>query len=304
MRRNLLALGVAAAATLAACADATGPGNATADDRNEVLAVLDAAGWFSDDYGAEGVALDAAVAAGFTLSLTGLEDTVPLVRRWGRRRGRPVEREIVVNVASDTARVTATVTFAGVFLLDRTADGEVNPTEKPLQEQAVHRAVLIRTEPDNGDRGWRLAQLSPWEWRLTEEAKRTVRVTGVEVLVNGESQIVVSDPAALFELNDRIPRLQLGDEVAVIATIENTTGHDHVPQTFAFLHLNHAGPTARAWVRLPMEEDDQGRFVRTWTVRFAGRERMAVDAIDAQTFATDADDDYRANVWGIPYRIE
>jgi hypothetical protein len=53
-----------------------------------------------------------------------------------------------------------------------------------------------------------------------------------------------------------------------------------------------------------MPQDDQGRYVREWTVRFGGRERIGVDAIDSQTFNTDSDDDYRANIWGIPYRIE
>jgi hypothetical protein len=305
MRRIMLILGAATAAGLAACGDATGPGNATGEDREEVLAVLDESGWFTEDFGVEGAAMDASLASGLSLSLTGAQDTVDPVRRWGRRRGRPAERDITINVADDTARVTAVVSFDGTFLLDRTDDGQANPTEKPLQEQAVHRAVLVRRgEPDSAGRRWRLVQLSPWEWRMTDEARRTVRVTSVEVLVNGDSKILVEDPAELFDVDHRIPRLRLGDVVQVIATVENTTGHDHEPPTFVFLHVYHASPAARAWIRLPMPQDDEGRYVREWTVRFPGRERIAVDAIDSQTFNTDSDDDYRANVWGIPYRIE
>lgn len=304
MRPLMLILSAAAAASLAACGDATGPGNATGEDREEVLAVLDASGWFTEDFGLEGAALDGSVASGLSLGLSGVQDTVPAIRRWGRRRGRPVEREITINVADDTARVTAVVTFDGRFLLDRTDDGQANPTEKPLQEQAVHHSVLVRTDPDSAGRRWRLVQLSPWEWRLTDEAKRTVRVTGVEVLVNGESKILVEDPAELFDVDNRIPRLQVGDVVQVLATVENTTGHGNEPPTFVFLHVYHASPVARGWIRFPMGLDDEGRYVREWTVRFSGRERIAVDAIDSQTFNTDSEDDYRANIWGIPYRIE
>jgi hypothetical protein len=301
----MLMLGGAAVLGLAACSDATGPGNASGEDRDAVLSILTESGWFAEDFGVEGATLDAALAPGLSLSLAGAQDTVPAVRRWGRRRGRPAEREITVNVADDTARVTAVVTFDGRFLLDRTDDGQANPTEKPLQEQATHHAVLVRrAEADSAGRHWRLVQLSPWEWRMTDEARRTVRVTGVEVLVNGESKILVEDPAELFDVDNRIPRLQVGDVVQVVATVENATGHGNEPASFVFLHVYHASPGARAWIRVPMEQDDQGRYVREWTVRFNGRERIGVDAIDSQTFNTDSEDDYRANAWGIPYRIE
>jgi hypothetical protein len=53
-----------------------------------------------------------------------------------------------------------------------------------------------------------------------------------------------------------------------------------------------------------MQAREDGAFVRHWIVRFGGRERMVVDAIDSQAFHTDSEDDYRANGWGIPYRIE
>jgi hypothetical protein len=304
MRRIVLMVSAAAAAGLMACGDATGPGNASGEERDEVLAVLEVSGWFAEDFGVDGATVDASLAPGLSLGVSGAADTVSPVRRWGRRDGRPVEREITINVAGDTARVTGILTFEGRFLLDRTDDGQANPTEKPLEEQAVHHAVLVRGEPDSAGRRWRLVQLSPREWRMTDEARRTVRVTAVEVLVNGESKILVEDPAELFDVNDRIPRLRVGDVVRVVATVENTTGHGNEPASFVFLHVYHASPAARAWIRLPMAVDDQGRYVREWTVRFPGRERLTVDAIDSQTFNTDSDDDYRANGWGIPYRIE
>jgi hypothetical protein len=88
------------------------------------------------------------------------------------------------------------------------------------------------------------------------------------------------------------------------AGFANTTGTDNVPQTLVFLHVYHAGPTVRAWARVPTRPSAAGPFVREWTARLTGRERIAVDAIDSQTFNTDSTDDYRANVWAIPSRIE
>jgi hypothetical protein len=292
---------------VAACSDATAPGNADPQDRTEVLGTLDQSGWFADDFGLTGAIEDASlsVAAGFDLGLApSAADSVPLVRAWGRRSGAPIGRRVTVDVLNDTARVRAVLRFDGTFVLDRTDDGVRNPTEKPLQEEAVQQALLVRGDPDAAGRRWHLAALSLRQWRMTDEAKRTVRVTRVGIWVNGTLALVVEDPAELYDVNDRIPRLHVGDVVRVAATVDNTTGAGNEPATFVFLHVYHAGPSALGWARVPMRETEAGVFVREWTVRFTGRERITVDAIDSQTFNTDSEDDYRANVWAIPYRIE
>jgi hypothetical protein len=309
MRRRLATAGLAAL-VVAACSDGpTGLGNASDVDRDAVSAELEASGWFTEAFGTDGAADDLSLAASFDLGLSPVaaQDSVPLVRRWGRRHGRPVSRLLTVEVTGDTARADVVVTFAGVFVLDRTPGDGAAATQKPLEEQAVQRALLVRrpsTDADAARRPWRLVGLSPREWRMTDEARRTVRIARVMISVNGEVKLEVEDPAELFQVDNRIPRLQVGDSVSVVAEVANTTGHDNEPATFVFLHVYHHGPAARGWVRIPMWEREDGTFARHWIVRFGGRERMVVDAIDSQTFNTDSEDDYRANGWGIPYRIE
>ncbi len=307
MQRLPFAIGCVAALAAAACSDATAPGNADPQDRSEVLTALDQSGWFADDFGLDGAIDNAPLSAtaGFDLGLApSAADSVPLVRAWGRQPGPPIGRRVSVDVANDTARVRAVMRFDGTFVLDRTDDGVRNPTAKPLQEEAVQHALLVRGDPDGTGRRWHLAALSPHQWRMTDEAKRTVRLTRVGVWVNGTLAFVVENPTELFDVNDRVPRLHVGDVVRVAATVDNTTGTGNEPATFVLLHLYHAGPDARGWVRVPMRETEAGVFVREWTARFTGRERITVDAIDSQTFNTDSEDDYRANVWAIPYRIE
>jgi hypothetical protein len=306
MQRRYLLVGCTALLA-AACSDATAPGNAEPQDRTEVLAALDQSGWFGDDYDVTGAIANAtlSVTAGFDLGLAPSgTDSVPLVRLWGRHPGTPIAHQITVDVANDTARVEALVRFDGTFVLDRTDDGVLNPTAKPLQEEALQQALVVHGDPDGAGRRWYLAALSLRQWRMTDEAKRTVAVTHAEVWVNGSQVFTVDDPADLFDVNDRVPVLHVGDVVRVVATVGNTTGTGNEPATFVFLHVYHAGPYARGWARVPMRETETGEFVREWTVRFTGRERIGVDAIDSQTFNTDSDDDYRANVWAIPYRIE
>jgi hypothetical protein len=296
------------ALVLAACGgDPTGLGNATDEDRDAVMAELDASGWFTDAFGLDGAAEDVTLSGSFDLNLSSIaaQDSVPLLRRWGRRHGPPVNRLLTVSVTGDTARVEQVVTFDGAFVLDRTPDDGEPATRKPLQEQAVQRAVLVRRPAtDAAERPWRLVALSPREWRMTDAARRTVRISRVVVRVNGQIRLDVEDPSELFGVDNRIPRLEVGDSVAVLAEVDNTTGTDNEPPTYVFLHVYHHGPDASGWVRIPMRRRDDGLFVRYWIVRFAGRERMVVDALDSQTFNTDAEDDYRANGWGIPYRIE
>jgi hypothetical protein len=307
MKTLTLVAAALSAVGLAACGDdPAGIDNATEQDRQAVVEELDASGWFADAYGVDGAALDLDLTGSFDLGLaSAAEDSVPLIRRWGRRHGPPVSHEITVTITGDTAEMAGVITFDGVFVLDRTPDSVANPTQKPLREQAVQHATLIRRPAgDSTGRAWRLVALSPREWRMTDPDRRTVAIARVVVRVNDEVKIDVDDPAALFDVDNRIPRLQLGDSVTVLAEVENTTGTGNEPPTFVFLHVYHHGPTARGWVRIPMRQRDDGVFVRHWIVRFPGRERIVVDAIDSQAFNTDTEDDYRANGWGIPYRIE
>jgi len=300
-----LALG---AMVFAACTDGTGPGvggpGGTAQDRSEVTAALDASGYSSDSFSDDG-AVEMVVPAEPSASGAATGDPVTLPRVWGRRLGQPINRNININIANDTARVSHAVDFDGKFMLDITQDNQLNPTEKPLKVTRLQNALLVkRAEADASGRRWKLVQLSPARWVVTDQAKRTVSVTHIVVEVNGAVKIDVTDPATLYDVDNQLPLLAQGDVVKVTATVSNTTGTNNTPDTFVFLHVRDRGVGVRGWARLPMEKDADGNYVRTWTVNADVRERLAVDAIDAQTFKTQTDDDYRSDVVAIPYRLK
>lgn len=309
MKRYLAALAAASVLGLGACSDTLGPGNASDQDRAELLAILDESGWFTDEFGDDGAVVDFSLGSGFDFGFGALlaeaQDEVPLVRLWGRRHGRPVARERTVTVEGDAAQVTWIVTFEGEFVLDRTDDGQINPTSKPLAHQAVQHAVFTRrAELDDQGRRWQLVGVSPREWRMTDPHERTITLTRVEISINGgERRIVIEDPAALLDIGGRLPHLEVGDEVRVAARVVNQSDLGNTPPEFVFLHLFHANPSRRAWIRVRMFRNDAGEYARKWTVRHPGRGRIVVDAIDSQAFNTDSDDDYRAHLIGIPYRV-
>ena len=309
MRRTMMSVILAGSVLLAACGDATAPGNANDDDRAEILALLGETGWFDEGFGIDGAADNASFAvSGFNLGLTasaaGAMDTVPLTQRWGRRFLAPTERNREVNVSGDTATVTWSVRFAdGQFLLDRTRDEQVNPTTKPMDVTSTTTATLVRrAEQDSAGRRWALIALSPARLVNTATDRRTVAITQVVVRVNGEVVKTINDVNRREDLAGLVD-LSIGDEVSVTASVTNTTANGNTPETFVFLHLYHASLSARGWARIPMEDNGDGTWTRSWIARHDGHQRQMVDAIDSQTFSTDTDDDYRSEVWGVPYQI-
>jgi len=101
-----------------------------------------------------------------------------------------------------------------------------------------------------------------------------------------------------------VPVFHVGDSVKVVAAVTNTTGGSYFPPTFVYLHVRHVDPTALVWRRIRMQDNGDGTYTRTWVARTTGRDRFAVDALDAATIELGSADNYRANVVGIPFRIE
>jgi len=126
----------------------------------------------------------------------------------------------------------------------------------------------------------------------------------VQVFRNDTLLLDVSNPDSLYDVEQRIPRFHLGDSIRVVASVTNTTGGGTLPPTFVFLHVRHVDPLRFGWVRVRMQDNGDGTFQRTWVARRTGRDRFAVDAIDAATLTQGTADNYRAGIVGIPFRIE
>ncbi|HEX4560588.1 MAG TPA: hypothetical protein VH113_02040 [Gemmatimonadales bacterium] len=308
MRKNLLAVVPAAlvligAAVMAACSDTTSP----ASDQSDVLASL------SDQYGAQmdtnfgtlgGTTSDAPTAtapAGFRAFVEA--DTATLPAFWGRLRiipGGPkpiLDRNIIIQ--GDTAKVTQTISFQGVFLVDTTKDTVFNPSSKQLKEGMTQSAVLVRDA--SMPHRWRAISLSLQNWLPTDLAARPVTVTQITVTVNDTTRITADSPDSLYTVG-RVLHLHVGDTVSVTASVTNSDT-TYSPATFVFLHVRHAYNDL-FWHRVPMRSNGDGTFSRTWVVARKGIDRFIIDAINAATLERGTLDNYDANEWGIPYRID
>jgi len=295
--------GIAAVALVGAACSESSTGMSA--DRVAVKAAYDGlTGYTDNDFGDAGVVGTASASA--VGGVQSLMDTAIAPRFWGRLRVVPggprpiVERDIVVQ--GDSAWVTRKATFQGIFLVDTSADSTFNPNSKPLDDGVQQRAVFVRDRA--ADRGWRLVSLTLLNWQNTALDRRTVQIQNVAVSVNGVAVLDIANPDSLISADSHVPLFHAGDTVTVRMHVANTTGGSFSPATFGFLHVRHGDPTGIRWRRVPMKDDGNGDFERTWVVRFTGRDRFVVDALDAATLELGSADNYRSNEWGIPFRVE
>ena len=300
MRAHTTALLAAAAFAASACSSDTATGISN-DEAAVQQAYLDVdPGYFDENPG--GSALVAMPLLGSTPALFSAPgDPYVAPERWGRRREmtRP-SRDRVVVIEGDTAKVSVTVRFNGVILVDTTFDSLPNPGSKPMHETLRHRAVFVKDS--TARRGWRLVGMSIGDIVNTAPVERSVTITSLAVQVNGVPVGEVTDPNQIFPVDGGVPQLQVGDSVVVTAAVTNTTGTDLVPPTQVFLHVRHCRADRDDWVRLPMHDNGDGTWTVGWTVRRPGIARLAVDALDSETLQTETGDNYRANIWAFPYR--
>jgi len=338
MRRHFVTAVTLGAIALTACSDSaldpTLQGNATPEDQTEITQLLEESGFFADEFGVDGMVLGAPAeqTAGIYGSPSEIQGEVPLPERWGRHHKRPVRRSLTVEVdeIEGVAWVTKRVAFEGEFVFAAATDGGAEAIRKPMHHTLIQSARFERAtddgvgdpppeepkdepptgSPQNGDQHqcrWRLVAVSPAQWVMTEPIDQTVEIVRVVVYVDDEPVLEVENPNELYEVDGRLPHLALGQVMTVRAWVEGGSP-DNDPSRYVFLHWQHRSPETRIWMRRQMEfvEDDENgpHYVRSWEVLAAGRERIAVDLIDSQSFAVTDDDDYNANAWGIPYIIE
>ncbi len=299
---------------LTGCSDALAPGQVSQQDQSDITALLSESGFFADEFGIDGASdseISASVVSPGLASMVAQQAEGDAPRHWGRRRGRPVSRSVNIEVDREagTAVVTKELSFDGKFLLDITPDDVRNPTEKPLQETVTISARFRRLPRDSADANghhWKLVSVSPAQWVMTDADKRTVNITKIEISVGDRRLIQIEDASQQLDVDLAVPRIRLDEVVTVRAWVRNTLDNGNDPATYVFLHVLHARADVRRWIRVPMrlvDGTDGLHYELSWSAKRIGRARLAVDAIDAQTFMTQSEDDYRANIIGLPYRV-
>ncbi len=305
MRMHLVAAFAGVLAISSCTNDVLTPNDGLTDDeRAELLTLVSELPFFDDEFGQEGVPTSAAASFEGSVSSAGPQN-------WGRRRGRPVNREffrIEMDSANGLVTLTKEIEFDGEFLVrDNTTDQVVSKELKEIRSQTAtfRRLDRARADEESGEmHRWNLVAISPAEYAATEPANQLVSIDSIMALVNGQVVMTVTDPSALIRIEDRIARLSRDAAVEIRAFVSNgTVDQFDAEATFVYLHLRKAHTDRLRWLRVPMDYvAEVEAYVANWTVRHRGRARIVVDALDAETVSTAADAPYYSNIWGIPYR--
>lgn len=247
---------------------------------------------------------DDALSASFRLqglTLFAESDCRPLA--WRRLRQDHVSRDIQISIKDQNASVTVTDEVAGVLLVDNTPDEEINPFEKSFDHLFRRHAAFQRTPF-----GWNLTAISPVEAVVAEPADQTVQIQRVGAKASGATIWEIDSPSESFSVPNGIPQLASGEMVLVEARVVNAEPGVCVPDRLIYLHRR--GDNG-AHIRELMADDGidgdltagDGVFSKTFVVGDTTGIRFAVvDAIDGDTFADELTA-YRAQAWGIPYRV-
>jgi hypothetical protein len=324
--KQLEVVAMLGALALAGCSDSLAPAGsdpaaprgvtATPQVSAAVLSALDQSGWSGMDFGALGATgefqNDGQPTSSSVYGAPSAAVSVP--EFWGRIRGEPVSKVRTVTEKGDTAWASIKVDYNGAFLLDLTpGDNKLDVTSKPLVESMVQQARFekVANSTEKEESHWVLVGITPQQYVATDASQRTVKITEVAVSVNGVVKLDITDPTAFEKINQTsggkgdhdMPLFSKGDTVKVVMKVSNTTGTNNTPPTFGFLSSFHADPNGLGWRRMKMTDNSDGSFSLSWVARQRGKERVIVEALDAQSFVTPTADDYRANVWAIPYWI-
>lgn len=283
---------------LSACG--TDESSLSADEEGVVASMGDAAAWLEESPG-----LDGAVADLVAFPLSGVQfapgDTFHPPAFWGRfRRAHQPVRQRLIRVEGDSAWVTVHIGFNGVFRVDTSFNGILDPGTKPLIETSRQDALFVRDSA--APHGWRLGGLSIRRFTNADVDRRTVAITSVVVTRNSGTPLVVTEPTAIIPASTFTSTV-VGDTLRVVVAVTNTTGTDLVPPTQMFVHVRHLQPGTDSWGRFPMQHQEDGSFRAQWVVRRPGRTIVAVDAIDSKTLSTQSADDYRSDLWAVPVNV-
>lgn len=297
MRRHLGLTALALAFGVAACGNQE---SSLSSDQQAILQTIaeNAPAWTEESPGANGPVANVVAAPASAGLLLAPGDSYQAPAFWGRlRRAQGPSRTRVVEIEGDTARVSMAVAFNGVLRVDTTFNGLLDPGSKPLHETARQRALFVRDSA--AAHGWRLVGISVRRFQNTTEAERTVNITSVTVTRNSGTPKVLTDPEALLA-PEALTSTAAGDTLTLVVQVTNTTGTDLVPPTQMFIHVRHFQPGTDAWVRFPMQRQDDGSYRARWVVRRPGAGIVAVDALDSESLTTESGDDYRSDLWAVP----
>jgi len=288
VRRIILAGGAAAlaAAFLLSCTTATGPND---DDNIRGLVGGTYAAYFND-----GQVLGGGSGGG-NLLVPGLEldgqATLPI--SWWRV---PTywKRTIYITLEAPFTKADVIVKddIRGTMYIDRSDNHTYDPGSKPFE---LWRTRYATFERDSTDTPWALTAISPAAYKMQDEGSQTVSTTSVRIVTAGGYDRTFTDGTELIPLDEH-PTVTKGEKITVTVNAHNTSKAGWTPVSFAFLHHD--------WQRYNTNDQGNETYKGEYNITAEpGVRHNGVSVIDAGTLQNENDDDYDADGWSLPFRV-
>jgi hypothetical protein len=289
-RKDTVGVGVAALVLLGflACSTATGP----SDDEDVRNLINDKYKAYFDDGSAYGGGKPGGEDLAAGPANRDAEATLPIF--WWRSLTY-AKRTVYVTVEAPytTAGVIVEDDLKGIMYVDRSDNKILDPGSKPFAVVRTRHATFERATTDEP---WELTAISPAVYAVAEQGRQTVTITSVRLVTAGGYDRTFTDMEEQLPLAE-LPRVAHGEKVSVTVKAGNASSEAWVPKSFGFLH--------HEWQRFNMADKGNRTYEGAYNITAEpGIRHGGVSVIDAGTLQNEAEDDYNADGWSLPFEVE
>ncbi len=224
---------------------------------------------------------------------------------WYRQLINESSAEIIITGEVSTGICTVSVTrkISAELIIDTVWDGEFIPGSKPINVTRYTKFIVEKHENESSHGGWRIISATASEHMLTSD-EQEVFITSMRLYKDDELIWECTDPTAFYNVESELPVLLEGDFIRMEATVDHLNPV-YDPEFFVIAHGPLSGHSRHIMYDNGLYGDEtaeDGVFTYEWYVEYTGfHQRIAVDAIDTDTFEDQTEEDYDSSAWGIHF---
>ena len=224
---------------------------------------------------------------------------------WYRQLLNESSAEIIITgeVSTGICSVAVIRKISADLIIDTVWDGVFVPGSKPISVTRYTKFIVEKFEDETSHGGWRIVSATPSEHMLTDD-EQEVFVSSMKLYKNDELIWECMDQREFYNVDSELPVLLVGDFVRMEATV-NHLNPIYEPEFFVIAHGPLSGHSRHIMYDNGLYGDKtagDGVFSYEWYVEYTGHhQRIAVDAIDTDTFEDQIEEDYDSSAWGIHF---
>jgi len=224
---------------------------------------------------------------------------------WYRQLVNEPTRQIIIenDPVADVCTVTVIHNLCAELIIDTVWNGVFEPGSKAISDTRYTRLIVEKIPDETQYGGWRIVSVTPAEHMLAV-GEQEVFVSSITIYKDDQLIWSCTDPGQFYRVDSELPELSEGDFVRMEATVEHLNPM-YSPPFFVIAHGPLSGHNRHLMYDNGLYGDEtagDGIFTYQWYVEYTGHhQRIAVDVIDADTFADQTEQDYDSGAWGIHF---